>query len=312
MDEKGGERKRKLGEDEEEQDAPSSRSNAVELSEAIETLLKTDPLIGYPVDYTVPPQIKPHLHGWFRSGNVETLTHLIKPDYKMVIELGSWLGLSTKKILELAPNAVVVAVDIWSNEYFMTDDHYDKSSPEFKRILEGVDIYDQFLANLAQFKLSKKEKEDGTPSSSYSGLIPMKMPSAQAMKILHGLMLKPDLIYIDASHHYDYVVEDVTNAIKMFPSAIIVGDDWDNMDVRRAVQDVASRYHKQVFVSGGTCWTFSHSDMTEYNRSKRLKQENEEAERRKRVALSKTSFGDLMAQYQKKCGTGTSNSSSTK
>ena len=70
------------------------------------------------------------------------------------------------------------------------------------------------------------------------GIIPMKMDGCEA-QILKEMGVEPDLLYIDASHHYDGVMKDVSTAIDLFPSAHIVGDDWEYPDVQRAVKDCA-------------------------------------------------------------------------
>ena len=50
--------------------------------------------------------------------------------------------------------------------------------------------------------------------------------------------LVPDAIYIDADHSFEGVVADLTLALDLFPSAIIVGDDWDWEGVRKGVEAV--------------------------------------------------------------------------
>lgn len=214
----------------------------------------SDPRIGWP---PFDESITPNLHGWFRRGNQETLEHLIKPSFKCIVELGSWLGKSTTRILDLAPNALVFAVDLWENQYFIDDTHYNKSDPVFSNILNGVSIYHQFLANTKQYKV--RQEVDG----SYRGLIPMRMNSTEALTLLFALGVQPDLIYIDASHHYDFVVADVTMCLKYFPGAMLVGDDWDNPDVKRAVEDVAAAFGLTdlLVVHRWTCWTFERDKM---------------------------------------------------
>ena len=49
----------------------------------------------------------------------------------------------------------------------------------------------------------------------------------------------PELIYIDADHHYEAVLRDVRACLKAFPKALVVGDDYGNYkDVENAVLEV--------------------------------------------------------------------------
>lgn len=38
--------------------------------------------------------------------------------------------------------------------------------------------------------------------------------------------ISPDVIYIDADHHYEPAKEDISTALKLFPDAVLVGDDY--------------------------------------------------------------------------------------
>mmetsp|Transcript_5259 Transcript_5259/g.5385 ORF Transcript_5259/g.5385 Transcript_5259/m.5385 type:complete len:227 (+) Transcript_5259:283-963(+) len=167
-----------------------------------------------------------------------------------VIELGAWLGRSSAFIAGVAPNAVVYSIDIWDNAYFTDDQHYGKESM-FTEILRAGPIYEQFLRN------SWKHKFTGTTVDDCKGIVPLKMKSVDALHLLKSINIQPDIIYVDANHHYEGVLEDVTACVELFPLAEMVGDDWHYEDVRRAVNGVAEKYGKEVFVKGKHCWTFS-------------------------------------------------------
>jgi hypothetical protein len=38
--------------------------------------------------------------------------------------------------------------------------------------------------------------------------------------------ISPDVIYIDADHHYEPAKEDISTALELFPQATLVGDDY--------------------------------------------------------------------------------------
>ena len=161
----------------------------------------------------------------------------------MIIELGTWLGKSADYFCRNASNAVVFCVDLWDNQVIECDPHY--AAVNNKDILRRGSIYDQCLSNLWKHKYDGKK-----------GIIPMKMDGCEALQILKGMDVTPDLIYIDASHHYEGVMKDVSMAINLFPSAHIVGDDWEYPDVQRAVKDCARRFRLSIFVEDNKCWTY--------------------------------------------------------
>jgi hypothetical protein len=201
-------------------DITSSSSITIEKSwhDNIDSLIVNNKLFGWPEKLKNIPEID---HGWFRPGNIELLDLLIEKDMKCVIELGSWLGKSTKFLLERAPKAVIFAVDIWLNEYFENDCHYDSNAAIFANIINGCSIYDQFLVNTSKFRSKKVLNASGCEE--FVGLIPCKLDSCEALQILKDQGVKPDLIYIDANHHFDPVVKDVTTCLNLFPDAIITG-----------------------------------------------------------------------------------------
>jgi hypothetical protein len=216
----------------------------------IDTLIKKDERIGWPKKM---PSIPKYYHGWFQRNNIDILQRLSSKDHRCVLELGSWLGMSTRFLLEHNPNAVVFAVDLWSNEYFFNDPHYDATGDkEANALLTDNPIYDQFLVNVQDHKYTKSPKS--------KGLVPMKMSTLDAIPILKEAGVRPDLIYIDASHHYEFVIKDIELCLDAFPGAIIVGDDWNYEGVKQAVVEAAERHHLQIHARR-TCWTYAKTKL---------------------------------------------------
>lgn len=55
----------------------------------------------------------------------------------------------------------------------------------------------------------------------------------------------PDIIYIDADHHYQAAKNDIMRSLELFPRALLVGDDYGNYeDVRKAVHECANEFMK--------------------------------------------------------------------
>jgi len=79
----------------------------------------------------------------------------------------------------------------------------------------------------------------------------------QGLELLSACEVVPDIIYIDADHHYDSVLSDVRKCLELYPNAILVGDDYGHYhDVERAVIECASAFGKSVFVDANHTWTF--------------------------------------------------------
>ena len=207
----------------------------------------------------------------------------------MIIELGTWLGKSADYFCRNT-DAVVFCVDLWDNGVIERDSHY--ASVNNKDILRRGSIYDQCLSNLWKHKYDGKK-----------GIIPMKMDGCEALQILKEMGVEPDLLYIDASHHYDGVMKDVSTAIDLFPSAHIVGDDWEYPDVQRAVKDCAQKYGLPIYVEDNKCWTYSKAmcEKAIPERKKKRVEAQRTAEKSRQEALSNgnLSLKELLAKKRK-------------
>ena len=148
----------------------------------------------------------------------------------IVVELGAFLGLSTRWILDKT-RARVISVDIWSQEHA---DRIRKQNewPEFGP------VFDQFLANLWPFQRR---------------LTPVRLLSQAALVEIHALGIRPNLIYVDAGHRYRDVEADLLISQRLFPGVILVGDDWTWSTVRSAVEDHARATGRKLF-SNETAW----------------------------------------------------------
>ena len=84
----------------------------------------------------------------------------------VVLELGSWLGKSTRFIAGRAPNAYLFAIDLWDNDHIRADPHYtsqdaggesgfmahkaarSRQIEENLSIINTAPIYEVFLKNM--------------------------------------------------------------------------------------------------------------------------------------------------------------------
>jgi len=173
--------------------------------------------------------------GWYRNG--PSLEWLIRrANAKVVVEVGSWLGLSTRHIAKTIPeDGVVYAIDHWLG-----------SPNEDNSVFDMPNLYRQFLSNVIHENLTHK-------------IIPLRMSSAEAARILD---VKPDLIYIDATHDFTNVMLDL---ILWYPfvkgHGVLCGDDYfwghdhdrGGGPVKRAV-DVFARENNLTVRDDGWMW----------------------------------------------------------
>lgn len=157
-------------------------------------------------------------HGWLHPSTQDFLKSALSPEVKLVVELGCWLGLSTRFIADCAPQATVVAIDHWRG----SPEHH--SNPEWASMLDG--LYESFLASCWEYRRR---------------LIPLRVTTLDGLCILARRGLEPDVIYVDADHSFEAVEADFEGALALFPDAAIVGDDWACKSVQEAVSTVAQR-----------------------------------------------------------------------
>ena len=149
------------------------------------------------------PNANPNLHGWLGEGNQLLLKKYISNDIKLVFEFGSWLGLSANFILNntnSCKNCKIVCIDTWEGDWSI------KQTTKYKKHLQN--LYDTFIVNMWKWK---------------DRLIPVKMDGRKAMKYLHDLGLKPDLIYLDMDHSYESAKGDLKLLMKYFPDTLKIG-----------------------------------------------------------------------------------------
>ena len=192
---------------------------------------------GLPSPYDTVDPLPFNPQGWYINGpSMEWL--LRRANAKVVIEVGSWLGLSTRHIAKTIPEGgVVYAVDHW-----MGSPNEDNSP------FDIPNLYRQFLSNVIHENLTHK-------------IVPVKMASLEASTVLKDV--KPDLIYIDATHDFTNVMLDL---IIWYPfvkgHGTLCGDDYFWADdpskgggpVKRAVDAFARENNLIVHDDGRWMW----------------------------------------------------------
>lgn len=181
------------------------------------------------------------LRGW--NNHTEHFNNLLGAGSRLVIEIGSWLGNSAIHLANAAPNAEIVCVDTWLGAREMWENHGDPERYQSLKLRNGYpSLYYDFLSNIVR----AGKQEQATP---------MPMSSGVAFEFLQrNLLTQPDLIYIDGSHSYNDVWQDVTAALRLNPR-VLCGDDFcDWQDVRLAVVDVLGEDNLEVLAGGFWVW----------------------------------------------------------
>ena len=178
------------------------------------------------------PDLEPKDFGWFLPCAEELLSQYVGGDTEVIVELGSWLGKSTRWFLQHAPNASVIAIDHWKGSA-----EHDRYDAEFRELL-----WPRFLYNCWEYR---------------DRLIPVKEDTRYGMQLVAEAGITPDLVYVDASHSTDAVIKDIHRAQQFWPTAQIAGDDWtwrpgSHFPVRKAVELVARKKGLRIEVNGNT------------------------------------------------------------
>ncbi len=188
-----------------------------------------NPIQSLPQPYSDLKEILPfNGHGWYSNPLWIELLMRINP-VKTVIEVGSWLGLSTRHIAcLLQPGGKLYAVDTWQGSQ---ENHENKEQAAMIPTL-----YDQFLSNMIHAGMTHI-------------VVPMRMTSLEASKILLSEIKQVDLVYIDAAHDTDSVLKDL-HAYWPFVKnngGILCGDDWWHDPVKVAVKIFAQIYGLTIY-----------------------------------------------------------------
>ena len=164
--------------------------------------------------------------GWCAKPNIEMFKRLINKDTKVIVDAGSWLGLSAWHFLKLAPNATVICLDTWLG----SEEHKDRKIIPI--------LYETFIKNMWEYK---------------DRIIPVREDSRIGFAEIAISDTQPDLIYIDMAHDRDSVIRDICNAIRFFPRSKICGDDFTWQGVKEAL-DFLTKERSMNFKTYETCW----------------------------------------------------------
>ncbi len=171
--------------------------------------------------------------GWY--GNEDYLQAVISHySVQTVVEVGSWLGLSTQDIAKRLPAGTgkVFAVD-----HFL-------GSIEHQNVPYLPKLYDIFLSNMVQWEVAHI-------------VVPVRMDSALAAVYLEGTSV--DLVYLDASHDTESVLADMRAWWPYVKGhGVLCGDDATWPSVQAAVKIFAQEHDLKAYLSGNFWHLFEY------------------------------------------------------
>jgi hypothetical protein len=177
-------------------------------------------------------------HVWSLDGGgrkiISELIQRVRP--QTILEVGSFLGGSALTWLSAGPRFTLIALDSWHQHAANWIDVVIANPPSWVSDVEALkpisqaihrtDLMTVALHNLRRYR---------------DRVIPIRMTAVEGYPYIAGLV-QPDIVYIDA----DKQAENYYLAHKLFPNAIICGDDWTWRDeagelpVRRYVNEIAA------------------------------------------------------------------------
>jgi GT2 family glycosyltransferase/predicted O-methyltransferase YrrM len=162
----------------------------------------------------------------------------------VVIEIGSWHGKSSRAIADnLPPDGKLYCIDTWAGSKVEQDTNHASA-----RWMDGDHAFDEFSRNLWDHIESGK-------------VVPLRMHGRNAAKILKDKGVKADLIFIDAGHQFEEVVEDIQNYLPLRKEGgTISGHDY-RMGTAPQVTD-AVHHMFQKFVGNPPETTIWYTDST--------------------------------------------------
>lgn len=174
------------------------------------------------------------LQGWHSTHAIfERLIRETKA--RSLLDVGSWKGASAIHMVKTAQRLAeeagdsewlhainLLAIDTWlgSLEHVLRPTAPGNAIPKRHGYPQ---LYFQFLHNVKDSGLHER-------------ITPLPMTSGVAAALLTQLQRTADLVYVDASHEYSDVLDDLDRYwARTAPGGIMFGDDYDWLGVRRAV-----------------------------------------------------------------------------
>lgn len=179
-------------------------------------------------------------HGWFGWCHKSIMDVVLPKDATLIIELGSWLGKSTRFILDSVPSTYVLAIDHWRGDESIIND----ADIETKNKINN--LYERFISNCWDYR---------------ERLIPIKSSTIDGLKEISSLKIIPSFIYLDAAHSYDDAKNDLKTIHDLYPNTRLAGDDYGGKwhGLKKAVDEYC-QYSGNIVCNVEHAWTISRKE----------------------------------------------------
>ena len=169
------------------------------------------------------PDVSEDWHGWLCKQTAAMLARHLGPKTRVVVETGSWLGLSARHILQSAPHATLICADTWEGS--PAHHHNPLWAARLPR------LYETFCANLWPWRLR---------------VIPVQADSLKALAEIAAFGIAPELVYLDSLHTFRHVTDEILRCHALWPDTPLVGDDYYIPEVQRAVRLCARQIGRKL------------------------------------------------------------------
>jgi predicted O-methyltransferase YrrM len=173
--------------------------------------------------------------GWMSTAEMEWLAEQAK--HGLTVEIGSWMGRTTRAMADNKRDGNIFAVDTWQGS---------EENQDFLKDKPHGYLFTEFCANLSDHIASGM-------------VIPMPLASLAAAKYFATVETKFRFVFIDAAHDYDSVKEDILAWRPLVErGGILAGHDydWGFPGVVWAVRELISETPEQA--AGGSSIWFAH------------------------------------------------------
>lgn len=163
------------------------------------------------------------MHGWFARDTELMLIFILKNcNYKIVCELGSWLGCSTSCILKnMKPETELYCFDKFQN-IMNSNYHIDGKSPIDDFYIK-TPRFETFYKNISPFLKNKK-------------CYTIKHDVKYFIPILSERSIIPDIVFIDAIKYTTDLIKILKEIYNFNPNMIVIGDDYVFDSVKKAIE----------------------------------------------------------------------------
>lgn len=198
---------------------------------------EADPYAGFPLD-----DWPEDLQGWGSDHPLlPQAIRALRP--RLIVEVGSWKGRSAVAMADacrqLDLTTTIVCVDTWlgSPEHFLG--HQKAELRPSLHMAHGYPrLYFQFVANVLH-------------RGHEARIVPLPQTSDNGAEILRRIGARPDLVYIDAAHEEQPVLQDLRAYFPLLADGgVLIGDDYKHGPVARAAHRFAEERGRPSHADG--------------------------------------------------------------